>query len=259
VAQLAFDEATARKLEEMYRVRDAVRRRSLVRAALAAQPGERVLDLGCGPGFYCLELLEEVGPGGSVVGLDSSADMLALAARRCEGHGNVEFQEAEATSLPVADGSFDAALCVQVLEYVPEVARGLAELYRALRPGGRVVVWDFDWASVSWLSADPGRMERVLATWDEHLAHRTLPRKLAPAMRAAGFEDVAMEAHAFATAEFDPQTFGTAIIPVIQGFVADRLGADETAAWAAEQRELGERGEFYFACIQCCFSARRPP
>ena len=67
------------------------------------------------------ELLEEVGPGGSVVGVDNSPQMLALAARRCEGHDNAEFHEADATALPVEDASVDGALCVQVLEYVPDV------------------------------------------------------------------------------------------------------------------------------------------
>jgi ubiquinone/menaquinone biosynthesis C-methylase UbiE len=70
--------------------------------------------------------------------------MLALAARRCEGRENVQLHEADATSLPVADASFDSAVCVQVLEYVTDVPAGLGELYRALRPGGRVVVWDVD-------------------------------------------------------------------------------------------------------------------
>lgn len=124
------------------------------------------MDVGCGQGFYCVELREDVGPDGWIVGLDSSAPMLALAARRCEGHGNVEFDEADATSLPVEDASFDAALCVQVLEYVPDLPAGLAELYRALRPADRVVVWDVDWATVSWHSADPARMTRVLSAWD---------------------------------------------------------------------------------------------
>ncbi len=144
VSQLVFDEETGKQLEALYRIGDAVRRRRLVRAALAAVPGDRILDVGCGPGFYCAELLEEVGPEGSIVGLDSSPPMLDLAARRCEGHGNVEFRQADATSLPVEDATFDAALCVQLLEYVPDVAACLAELHRALRPGGRVVVWDVD-------------------------------------------------------------------------------------------------------------------
>jgi ubiquinone/menaquinone biosynthesis C-methylase UbiE len=162
MCQIAFDEEAGRGLEALYRIADAVRRRQLVRRVLGAARGERILDLGCGPGFFCAELLEEVGPDGSILGLDSSPQMLTLAARRCEGHDNVEFQVGEATSLRVDDASFDAALCVQVLEYVPGVSVSLAELYRALRPGGRVVTWDVDWATVSWHSADAARMQRVL-------------------------------------------------------------------------------------------------
>jgi arsenite methyltransferase len=260
VSQLAFDEEAGKQLEALYRIGDAVRRRRLVRAALGASPGEHILDVGCGPGFYGAELLDEVGPDGKVVGLDSSPQMLALAARRCEGHDNVEFLEADATALPVEDAGFDGAVCVQVLEYVPDVSAGLAELQRALRPGGRVVVWDVDWATVSWHSADPARMERVLGAWDEHLAHPSLPRTLAPAMRAVGFEQVEMEAHSFASADFDPDTYGAAAVSLIRSFVPDRNGVseDEATAWAAEQRELGERGEFYFACLQFCLKGTRP-
>src|SRR4051794_3928713 len=254
MSQLEFDEETGRELEQVYKIGDAVRRRRLVREALGAAPGERVLDVGCGPGFYCAELLEEVGPEGSIAGLDTSPKMLALAARRCEGHDNVDLREAQATSLPVEDADFDAALCVQVLEYVPDVSAALAEFHRALRPGGRLVVWDVDWATVSWHSADPARMERVLRAWDEHLVHRSLPQTLAPLLREAGFEDVEVEGHSFATAKLDPDTYGAALVQVIERFVEVQHG-DEAKGWAAEQRELGERGEFFFACIQFCFSA----
>jgi ubiquinone/menaquinone biosynthesis C-methylase UbiE len=259
VGQVAFDAQAGRRLEELYRTGDAVRRRRLVREALAAAPGERVLDVGCGPGFFCAELLDEVGPGGRVVGLDGSPQMLALAERRCHGHDNVELREADATSLPVGDASFDAALCVQVLEYVPDVPAALAELCRALRPGGRVVVWDVDWGTVSWHSADPARMRRVLRAWDEHLVHPVLPRTLAPALRSAGFERVEMTAHSFATAELHPDAYGAAAVALIASFVPGRNGIDEAEAkaWAAEQRELGERGAFYFACLQVCFTATR--
>lgn len=78
---MRFDEATSKRLECMYGTRDMVHRRKLVREALAAAPGERILDVGCGPGFYVAELLEEVGPAGSLVGVDASAEMLALAER----------------------------------------------------------------------------------------------------------------------------------------------------------------------------------
>jgi len=259
VSQAAFDEETGKQLEALYRTGDALRRRHLVRAALGASAGERILDVGCGPGFYCAELLDEVGSDGKVVGLDSSPQMLDLAARRCEGHDNVEFREADATSLALEDADFDGAVCVQVLEYVPDVSAGLAELHRVLRPGGRLVVWDVDWATVSWRSADRARMDRVLVAWDEHLAHPSLPRTLAPAMRSAGFEHVEMEAHSFATADFDPDTYGAAAVPIVRSFVPGHNGVsnDEAKAWAAEQRELGERGEFYFACVQLCFMGIR--
>ena len=60
MAQLEFDENLAESLEVLYRRRDVLRRRRLVHDALDAQPGERVLDVGCGPGFYVAELLERV-------------------------------------------------------------------------------------------------------------------------------------------------------------------------------------------------------
>jgi ubiquinone/menaquinone biosynthesis C-methylase UbiE len=260
VDRLAFDEETARQLEVLYQKRDLLRRRALVHEALEAQPGERILDAGCGPGFYVSELLERVGSEGSVTGVDESPEMLGVAAGRCEGHPNVSFGEGDITALPVEDGSFDRALSVQVLEYVPDTRAALRELHRALRPGGRVLIWDVDWTTVSWHSPGAeGRMERVLRAWDDHLSHPALPRTLAPAMRAAGFDQVRAEGHAFATADFTDESYGVATIPVIRSYVAGHpdVGPEEAAAWAAEQRELGERGQFFFACIQFGFTGVR--
>jgi arsenite methyltransferase len=259
MAQLAFDEKLAEQMEVVYRSRDVLRRRRLVYEALGAQPGERILDVGCGPGFYASELLDQVGPEGSVVGLDSSPAMLAVAAHRTEGRRGVEFHQADATALPVEDATFDRAVCVQVLEYVSDVESGLREIHRALRPGGRAVIWDVDWATLSWHSHDPARMERALRAWDQHLADPTLPRTLAPRMRAAGFEDVTIEGHAFATADFTPDAYGSALLPLMTDYLAtvDGFGPSEAEAWADEQRLLAERGEFYFACMQFCVSGTR--
>jgi SAM-dependent methyltransferase len=260
VSQLVFDEDAARAIESMYFIGDALRRRAIVRERLGAQPGERIVDIGCGPGFYCAELAEEVGPSGSIVGVDDSASMLALAERRCAELGNVELLEGEATAVPVAEGSFDAAISVQVQEYLPDIAASLTEVLRVLKPGGRVLVWDIDWATAS-VSGEPSRTERILRAWDEHLANPFLPRTLTRDLRTAGFEDVEMTAHAFATTVFDPgEYYGPTLVPFIAKFVAGRQGvtADDADAWVAEQHELGERGEFYFAVIQSCFTARKP-
>jgi ubiquinone/menaquinone biosynthesis C-methylase UbiE len=260
MSQLVFDDDLVDQLETLYHKRDILRRRSLVREAIGARPGERILDVGCGPGFYVAELLEHVGPRGALVGVDPSAHMLAVAARRCAAHANVEFHEAPATALPVDDVSFDAAFSVQVLEYVEDTATALREIHRALRPGGRVVIWDVDWGTLSWHSADPERMARALKAWDAHLAHPSLPRTLTAQLRAAGFEDVAIEGHAFVSNDFDPESYLAATLPLIEDYLVGSglIAADEAHAWADEQRELGARGEYYVAVVQFCFSARRP-
>jgi ubiquinone/menaquinone biosynthesis C-methylase UbiE len=259
MTQLVFDEKLSRQLESNYSRRDFQRRRRLVHEALDAQPGQRVLDVGCGPGFYVSELVDRVGKAGAVVGVDISADMLSLAKKRCEGHANVAFHEASATTLPVDDSSFDAALSVQVLEYVTEVDAALAEMSRILRPGGRLVLWDVDWSTVSWHSADPDRMTRVLRAWNEHLSHPALPRTLAARLKSAGFEGIAAEGYSFVTTEFTPESYGCSIMPSIARYVAGREGITEeqSQSWTSEQRELGEVGKFFFACIQFCFTATR--
>ena len=261
MSQLIFDDSLVERLETLYRTRDVLRRRSIVYEALGVRTGERILDAGCGPGFYVSELAERVGPDGSVVGVDASAEMLAVAARRCETCTNVELAEGPVTELPLPDESVDRALCVQVLEYVHNVDLALSELRRVLRPGGRVVVWDIDWTTVSWHSDDPARMETVLAAWDDHLAHRALPRVLGPRLREAGFEEVDGEGHSFAAVHDTREAYGASLISVVEQYVAahEAVGPDLAAAWAREQRDLGDRGEFFFACLQFCFAARRPP
>jgi arsenite methyltransferase len=260
MSQIVFDEQMVAQLEALYATRDVMRRRRLVREALGAKPGERILDVGCGPGFYVDEIAEQVGDAGSVVGVDASAAMLEVAAGRTGGRANVAFHAGDAGALPLPDAEFDAALSVQVLEYVEDVTGALRELRRVVTPGGRVVVWDVDWGTVSWHSHDPVRMKRVLEAWDGHLTHASLPRTLAPRMREAGLEDVRAEGHTFATIEGDPESYGVAAISVLEKYVAGReeIGSDEAAAWAAEQRELAKRGEFYFGCVQFCFIARSP-
>jgi arsenite methyltransferase len=259
VSQLEFDRRLVERLERLYATRDVLRRRELVRAALGARAGDRVLDVGCGPGFYVTELLEVVGRDGSVVGVDASGDMLAVAAKRAEGHDNVEFHEADATSLPVPDASFEQALCVQVLEYVEDVSAALREMHRALRPGGRVLVWDVDWATVSWHATDGDLTQRVLAAWDKHLTHPSVPRILAAQLRHAGFERVQMDAHPFATTELVTDAYGGSLVPLLEQYVAEQGGMSQEQAklWADEQRELGERGEFFFTVTQFCFTATR--
>src|SRR4051794_10505820 len=95
---MAFDEKVAAQLDAFYRTRDVIRRRELALAALDAQPADAVVDIGCGPGFYVAALAEQAA---RVTGIDPSASMLAMAARKTEGHRNVTLLPGEATALPL--------------------------------------------------------------------------------------------------------------------------------------------------------------
>jgi len=134
-----FDDSASRRLEAAYLTPDVVQQRHATLEALALRPGQRVLDVGSGPGLLAAEMARAVGPAGHITGIDASDPMLTLGQRRCADLGRaarVRFVKADATALPFADASFDVAVSTQVYEYVAELPAALAALYRVLRPAG---------------------------------------------------------------------------------------------------------------------------
>ena len=258
--QIDFDERTATQLEAVYRTRDIRRRRALAQEALASQPGDEVLDVGCGPGFYVVDILDIVGQTGAVTGVDTSAAMLAIAGRKAGDRPNVRLLEGEATKLPVGDASVDRAISVQVFEYLSDVDAALAELLRVVRPGGRVVIWDIDWSTLSWHSSDTERMRRIAGAWDRHLADPVLPRTLLASLRRAGFTDVRRDAHPFTAETMDPEAFGGYMPALIRQYLGglDDIDQAEADAWLADLKALDAGGAYSFAVLQFCFAGTRP-
>jgi SAM-dependent methyltransferase len=128
--------------------------------------GDRVLDVGSGTGALAQVVLQAL-PTSRVVGIDPSPAYVAYARTRA-GDGHATFEEGDAQRLPFPDGSFDAALALLVVNFIPDRAAAVREMARVTRPGGVVAaaVWDYG-----------GGMEMLRAFWDEAVA-------LAPASEA---------------------------------------------------------------------------
>jgi ubiquinone/menaquinone biosynthesis C-methylase UbiE len=108
----------------------------------APQPGERVLELACGPGGPGLVAADLVAPGGEVVLSDVVPEMTAIAAARIEalGIGNARTLELDLEQIDQPDASYDVVLCREGLMLVPDPARAASEIRRVLRPDGRVAI-----------------------------------------------------------------------------------------------------------------------
>jgi len=114
------------------------------------QPGEAVLDVGCGTGTLAIAAKRQVGPTGTVYGIDASPEMLARAQKKARKAGvDVVLKNALAQALPFPNATFDAVLTTVMLHHLPRKARQqcAAEMRRVLKPGGRVLAVEFGLAA----------------------------------------------------------------------------------------------------------------
>ena len=125
-------------------VNNPIRRRYMrpVLDRVGIRPGERVLELGPGPGTFTLDAARRVGPEGQIIAVDIQPEMIAQVERRVRGAGlsNVEVHVASAYDLPLDDESVDRAFLVTVLPEIPDRTRALIELRRVLKPGSELSI-----------------------------------------------------------------------------------------------------------------------
>jgi ubiquinone/menaquinone biosynthesis C-methylase UbiE len=116
--------------------------RARLREILGPRPGERVLEVGPGTGYYTLPVASWLSPGGSLAVLDLQQEMLDHTLRRAAEQGieNIEPSQGDAREMPYPDDSFDAAYLVTVLGEIPDQDTALRELRRVVKPDGRIVV-----------------------------------------------------------------------------------------------------------------------
>jgi demethylmenaquinone methyltransferase/2-methoxy-6-polyprenyl-1,4-benzoquinol methylase len=195
------------------------RRRALDLARLGESG--RALDVGTGTGDFALGLLARSPRSATVTGVDISSGMLEIAARRADRAGLAPRYErliASVESLPFADGTFDVAMAGFVIRNVGDIPRGLREMRRTLRPGGRAVILDLHtprnpvvrrlYRAYSFISP---RLAGALGSDPE--AYRYLPRSIEAFYDPEAFASLLRNA-GFSGVRFERLTFGVAAIHV---------------------------------------------
>jgi ubiquinone/menaquinone biosynthesis C-methylase UbiE len=152
-------------------------------AESGARPGDRVLDVGCGTGYFTRLMAQAVAPGGTAHGVDPSSDAITEA-RRVTRLDNCTFGEGVAEALGAPDGAYDVVVSSWMIHHLPESLRhrAIAEMYRMLRPGGTVLISEF--------RPPASRIGRRLIT--KLTGHSAMANNrvdlLDPMIRKAGFE-----------------------------------------------------------------------
>lgn len=155
------------------------------------QPGDRLLDVGCGTGDVAIAAKAVAGPSGEVVGTDASPQMIDVAGRKAARAGvEVTFQVDLIEAISFPDDSFDAVLSSLMMHHLPgDLKRaGLAEIYRVLKPGGRVLIVDMQ--STSGGSLRQRLSDVLIHVHGGHSAMQDNVEKLIPLMETAGLTGV---------------------------------------------------------------------
>lgn len=162
---------------------------------LALQPGETILEVGCGNGVFLPLLARAVGATGRVVGLDHAPEFVAEARARVTREGLddvVTVLEGDAYRLPFPDASFDAAHCERVLMHLADPVAALRELRRVVRPGGRVVVVEPDWRGNRFDHPDHEAFDLLYSRFVQHFNQPEMGLTLRRRFVAAGLTNCAV-------------------------------------------------------------------
>jgi arsenite methyltransferase len=224
---------------------------------LDPQEGQYILDVGCGHGKAVRYLAARVGTQGTVVGIDTHVSVVAeLNTVLQEAQlSQASAQVADATALPFADSTFDAIVCVNVLEAFADRARALAEIRRVLRPGGRALVAHDDHESQAYVCDNRVLGRRVVQAYADGLvghyqtSEPQMGRRLWSLFVKAGFERPSLSVLPLVETEYQSPHMGW----ILSQFPADVVAGSEVtredlAHWREDLTHVAARGEYLY-CI----------
>jgi len=252
-----FDEDMARQQERLAATIDMKAQRDILMELMDLQSGEAVLDVGAGNGIFAREIAERVGDGGQICGIDSAEPMITMSSAMCPAG---EFLLGDATDLPVADGRFDVVTASQLLCFVGDPDRAVLEMYRVLKPGGRVVILDSDWGSLVWNCQNQDLMDRVIEMFTGPYADAHVPRTLSRRLVAAGFKMTDRRTHTVLNWQPDPESYSQQTVGFIKSMMraSDDFTDADWETWIADQQATAQAGDFLFSLNRYLFCATKP-
>lgn len=243
-----------------YTTPDLQETRARVLKALVPCNDEKILELGPGPGFVTRQMALAVGTGGHITAVDVSAEMIEHAKIRVKDLPNITLLQGDAGTYQTEPESFDAVIAMQCLEFVTEIERALALIYRHLKPGGRVAIMDSDWGSVVWNASDDARMAQVLDAWADHVAQPLLPRKLPGLLGDVGFRVIQQEVLPTFNTRLHPGNQSYWMKAHIEEYAPGRRGLtnEDVTTWAMDLEDLERQDRYFYSLNRFLVIAIKP-
>jgi ubiquinone/menaquinone biosynthesis C-methylase UbiE len=226
---------------------DRYGRRTVERLSLL--PGSFVLDVGCGSGASAIPAAIRVGPHGRVIGIDLADRLLDIARTKsiAQKLHNVDFRRADMTELSYPDDSFDAVVCVFAIFFVTDMVKQVRELWRVVRPGGKLAIttWGprmFEPGSQAWWSAvKESRPDLVTAVnpWERITTTQAVLQLLSD----SGIKSTEVTAEDGQQALESPEDWWTVVLGSGYRWTVEQMNAEETArVKAANLKTLRDSG-----------------
>jgi ubiquinone/menaquinone biosynthesis C-methylase UbiE len=235
--------------------------RAMVAAYLAdleLAGGARLLEIGCGTGAIARVLAAWPGVG-EVLGIDPSPILLTRARELSEGIPNLSFEEGDGRHLALPDTAFDAVVLHRVLSHVPEPAAVLAQAFRLLRAGGRLAVFDGDYATITLATGDDDPLQTCVDAFrPAYITDPWLVRRLPGMVREAGFTAGRLRSHGYVQVEEPDYMLSIADRGADTLLAAGTIGPELAAALKAEARRRAAAHAFYGHVAYASLTARRP-